>query len=83
MSNRVAPSSDDEAAGDLEGRRIAVPEGVTLTSNFDRNRAQHGDSPAYRFLDYSQDQDGRALELSWNALWSRICAIGARLQQVT
>jgi acyl-CoA synthetase (AMP-forming)/AMP-acid ligase II len=83
LSNRVAPSSDDEAAGDLEGRRIAVPEGVTLTSNFDRNRAQHGDSPAYRFLDYSQDQDGRALELSWNALWSRICAIGARLQQVT
>jgi acyl-CoA synthetase (AMP-forming)/AMP-acid ligase II len=83
LSNRVAPSSDDEAAGDLEGRRIAVPEGVTLTSNFDRNRAQHGDSPAYRFLDYSQDQDGRAVELSWNALWSRICAIGARLQQVT
>jgi acyl-CoA synthetase (AMP-forming)/AMP-acid ligase II len=83
LSNRVAPSSDGEAAGDLEGRRIAVPEGVTLTSNFDRNRAQHGDSPAYRFLDYSQDQDGRAVELSWNALWSRICAIGARLQQVT
>ena len=83
MNNPVAPSSDDAAAGDLEGRRIAVPEGVTLTSNFDRNRAQHGDSPAYRFLDYSQDQDGRAVELSWNELWSRVCAIGARLQQVT
>jgi acyl-CoA synthetase (AMP-forming)/AMP-acid ligase II len=83
LNNPFAPSSDDAAAGDFEGRRIAVPEGVTLTSNFDRNRAQHGDSPAYRFLDYSQDQDGRAVELSWNELWSRVCAIGARLQQVT
>jgi len=60
-----------------------VPKGVTLTSNFDRNRAQLGDSPAYRFLDYSQEQDGRVIELSWNELWSRVCAIGARLQQVT
>jgi hypothetical protein len=64
LNNLVAPSSGDAAAGDLEGHRIAVPEGVTLTSNFDRNRAHHGDSPAYRFLDYSQDQDGRAVELS-------------------
>jgi acyl-CoA synthetase (AMP-forming)/AMP-acid ligase II len=60
-----------------------VPEGVTLTSNFDQNRALLGDSPAYRFIDYSQDQDGRILDLSWNELWSRVCAIGARLQQVT
>ncbi|WP_231982119.1 fatty acyl-AMP ligase [Mycobacterium sp. E2327] len=60
-----------------------VPEGVTLTSNFDHNRALLGDSPAYRFIDYSQDQDGRIQELSWNELWSRVCAIGARLQQVT
>jgi acyl-CoA synthetase (AMP-forming)/AMP-acid ligase II len=83
LNNLVAPSSDDAAAGDLEGRRIEVPEGVTLTSYFDRNRDEHGDSPAYRFLDYSQDQDGRVVELSWNELWSRVCAIGARLQQVT
>ncbi|OBK47227.1 fatty acyl-AMP ligase [Mycobacterium sp. 1081908.1] len=62
---------------------MVVPEGVTLTSNFDQNRALLGDSPAYRFIDYSQDQDGRILELSWNELWSRVCAIGARLQQVT
>lgn len=60
-----------------------MPEGVTLTSNFDHNRALLGDSPAYRFIDYSQDQDGRIQELSWNELWSRVCAIGARLQQVT
>jgi acyl-CoA synthetase (AMP-forming)/AMP-acid ligase II len=63
--------------------RIVVPDGATLTSNFDRNRALLGDSPAYRFIDYSQDQDGRVVELTWNELWSRVCAIGARLQQVT
>jgi acyl-CoA synthetase (AMP-forming)/AMP-acid ligase II len=63
--------------------RIEVPEGATLTSNFDRNRAQFGDSPAYRFIDYSQEQNGRVVELSWNELWSRVCAIGARLRQVT
>lgn len=65
------------------GGRIVVPEGATLTSNFERNRELFGDSPAYRFIDYSQDQDGRIVELSWNELWSRVCAIGARLQQVT
>lgn len=62
---------------------IVVPEGATLTSNFDHNRAQLGDSPAYRFIDYSQEQDGRVVELTWNELWTRVCAIGARLQQVT
>ncbi len=76
----AAGSSDADAAS---AGKIVVPEGVTLTSNFDHNRAQLGDSPAYRFLDYSQDQDGRVVELSWNELWSRVCAIGARLQQVT
>ncbi|OBG39382.1 fatty-acid--CoA ligase [Mycobacterium alsense] len=62
---------------------IVVPEGTTLTSNFDANRAEFGDAPAYRFIDYSQEQDGRVVELTWNELWSRVCAIGARLQQVT
>lgn len=74
------------ASGDGDGARagsIVVPEGTTLTSNFDHNRAQFGDSPAYRFIDYSQEQDGRVVELTWNELWSRVCAIGARLQQVT
>ena len=60
-----------------------MPDGATLTSNFDRNRVLYGDSPSYRFIDYSQDQDGRVVELTWNELWSRVCAIGARLQQVT
>ncbi|MDV3127921.1 fatty acyl-AMP ligase [Mycobacterium sp. 21AC1] len=62
---------------------IVVPDGVTLTSFLDRNRSTFGDEACYRFLDYSQDPEGRAVELSWNALWAQVCAIGARLQQVT
>ncbi|BBZ01357.1 nitrate ABC transporter substrate-binding protein [Mycolicibacterium chitae] len=62
---------------------IAIPDGITLTSFLDRNRAIYGDQPSYRFLDYSSDADGRVVELSWNGLWSRVCAVGARLQQLT
>jgi acyl-CoA synthetase (AMP-forming)/AMP-acid ligase II len=77
------PAVGDVDVNAFSGGTIEVPEGVTLTSYFDRNRAVHGDSPAYRFIDYSQEQDGRVVELTWNELWSRVCAIGARLQQVT
>lgn len=62
---------------------IVVPEGVTLTSFLDRNRARFGDAPSYRFIDYSSDPDGQVIELSWNGLWSQVCSVGARLQQVT
>ncbi len=62
---------------------IVLPDGVTLTSFFERNRAAFGDRPAYRFIDYAKEQDGRIVDLSWNALWSQVRAIGARLQQVT
>lgn len=81
--NNLAPTSGDAESSASQGRAIVVPDGLTLTSHFDRNRAEHGDSPAYRFLDYSQEQDGRAVVLSWNELWTRVCAIGARLRQVT
>src|SRR5208283_5288420 len=62
---------------------IVLPDGVTLTSFFDQNRKAFGDLPSYRFIEYAKDQDGRVVELSWNGLWSRVRAIGARLQQVT
>lgn len=62
---------------------IVVPDGVTLTSFLDRNRAKFGDAPSYRFVDYSSDPDGHVVELSWNKLWTQVCAVGARLQQVT
>ena len=61
---------------------IVVPDGVTLTSLLDHNRVTFGDEPSYRFLDFSTEPDGRVVELSWNALWSQVCAVGARLQQV-
>jgi acyl-CoA synthetase (AMP-forming)/AMP-acid ligase II len=77
------PTSGDGDPFGSHGGAIDVPEGLTLTSYFDHNRAEHGDSPAYRFLDYSQDADGRPVVLSWNQLWARVCAIGARLQQIT
>nr|WP_256251296.1 fatty acyl-AMP ligase [Mycobacterium malmoense] len=70
-------------AYDFGGGTIVVPQNVTLTSYFDRNRAELGDHPSYRFVDYSQDHDGRVVELTWNEMLSRVCAIGARLQQVT
>jgi hypothetical protein len=79
----VAPALGDVDSYGFSGGTIVVPAGATLTSNFDRNRALYGDGPAYRFIDYSQAQDGRVIELSWKELWSRVCAIGARLQQIT
>lgn len=62
---------------------IVIPDGVTLTSFFDRNRRAFGDTPAYRFIDYAKDHDGRVTDLSWNELWTQVRAIGARLQQIT
>jgi acyl-CoA synthetase (AMP-forming)/AMP-acid ligase II len=62
---------------------IVLPDGLRLTSFLDQNRAAYGDGPSYRFIDYAKDPDGRVIELSWNALWSQVRAIGARLQQVT
>ncbi len=62
---------------------IVLPDGMTLTSFLDQNRAAFGERPSYRFIDYAKDPDGRVVELSWNELWSQVRAIGARLQQVT
>jgi acyl-CoA synthetase (AMP-forming)/AMP-acid ligase II len=78
-----APAAGDLDASAFSGGTILVPEGVTLTSYFERYRDELGDNLSYRFIDYSQDQDGRVVQLTWNDLWSRVCAIGARLQQVT
>ncbi|MFP1154807.1 fatty acyl-AMP ligase [Mycobacterium sherrisii] len=79
----AVPTSGETARRQSRGSRIDVPDGLTLTSYFDHNRALHGDDPAYRFLDYSHEPDGHPVVLSWNELWVRVCSIGARLQQVT
>ena len=65
---------------DAEGG-ILVPPGVTLISLIDRNIANVGDSPAYRYLDYTGLHEGRVVELTWKQLGVRVQAIAARVQR--
>lgn len=62
---------------------IALPDGTTLTSYLDRNTAELGNSAAYRYLDYVADSNGKAIELTWTQLGTRLSAVAARLQQIT
>jgi acyl-CoA synthetase (AMP-forming)/AMP-acid ligase II len=62
---------------------IALPDGVNLVSFLDRHIADIGDAVAYRYLDYTRNDDGTAISLTWAELGTRLRAIGARLQQVT
>src|SRR5258705_11389762 len=66
---------------DAEGG-ILVPPGVTLVSLIDRNIANVGDSPAYRYLDYTGHHEGRVLELTWKQLGVRVQAIAAQVQRL-
>jgi len=61
---------------------ILVPPGVTLISLIDRNIANVGDSPAYRYLDYTGLNDGRVVELTWKQLGVRVQAIAAQVQRL-
>ncbi|MGB9307275.1 MAG: fatty acyl-AMP ligase [Mycobacterium sp.] len=81
--NTAAPPRADINDYVLADGSIVIPDGLTLTSFFDQNKAGFGDRPAYRFVDYAKEQNGRVVELSWNDLWTQVRAIGARLQQVT
>ncbi|KUI03690.1 fatty acyl-AMP ligase [Mycobacterium sp. IS-3022] len=65
---------------DADGH-VAVPAGVNLISLIDRNIANVGDAPAYRYLDYSGNTDGRVSELTWTQLGARLRAIAAHLQR--
>jgi fatty-acyl-CoA synthase len=62
---------------------IVLPEGVNLVTFLDRHIANIADAVAYRYLDYTQHPDGKAINLTWAELGTRLRAIGARLQQVT
>src|ERR1700761_6545668 len=62
---------------------IVLPGGANLVTFLDRHIADIGDAVAYRYLDYTQDADGKAINLTWAELGTRLQAIGARLQQVT
>lgn len=61
---------------------ITIPAGVNLISLIDRNIANVGDAPAYRYLDYTGGHEGRASELTWTQLGARLRAVSARLQRV-
>src|SRR4029079_7424722 len=64
------------------GGGIVLPPGVNLISLIDRNIANVGDSIAYRYLDFTGPEGGRALEMTWNELGVRMRTIGARVQHV-
>ncbi|KUH85445.1 MULTISPECIES: fatty acyl-AMP ligase [unclassified Mycobacterium] len=66
---------------DADGH-VAVPAGVNLISLIDRNIANVGDAPAYRYLDYTGNTDGRVTELTWRQLGARLRAVAAHLQRV-
>lgn len=83
MSRVGVPAVGDGTGYVRPDGTIVVPDGVTLTSFLDRNRTVFGDRRSYRFIDYAKDGDGQVVDLSWNAMWSQVRAIGARLQQVT
>jgi fatty-acyl-CoA synthase len=62
--------------------RIVLPAGVTLISLIDRNIANVGDAPAYRYLDFTGGDDGRVAELTWRQLGARLQAIAGRVQRL-
>lgn len=62
---------------------IALPEGTNLSALLEKNIVDFADALAYRYVDYSQNPDGKALELTWDQVGTRSRAIAARLQQVT
>jgi len=62
---------------------IFLPEGANLVTFLDRHIATIGDDIAYRYLDYTQQSDGKMISITWAELGIRLRAIGARLQQVT
>ncbi|MDT5241806.1 MAG: hypothetical protein QOD97_4004 [Mycobacterium sp.] len=62
---------------------IALPEDMTLMSNLSEHIAAYGETPAYRYLDYTRVDEGAAIELTWGQLGARLRAVGARLRQVT
>ncbi len=66
-----------------EHGHISLPEGTNLSALLEKNIADFADALAYRYVDYSQDPDGKALELTWDQVGARSRAIAARLQQVT
>ncbi|GEE00431.1 putative fatty-acid-CoA ligase FadD [Gordonia spumicola] len=66
-----------------ENGEIRFPEDATLVDYVEQNVRLHADTLAYRFMDYSRERDGEAIDLTWAQFGKRLRAVAARLQQVT
>lgn len=60
---------------------VVLPSGVNLISLIERNIATVADAIAYRYLDFTGPDSGRAVELTWRELGVRMKAIGAHVQR--
>lgn len=61
---------------------VRLPPGVTLSSLIDRNVTFVPDEVAYRYLDFTRNDAGHAVEMTWAQLGVRIRAIGAQVQRL-
>ena len=68
---------------DSKTGRIRLPDNGSLVRHVERWAGLRGDRLAYRFLDFSTDNDGVYQDLAWSRFSTRNRAVGARLQQVT
>ncbi|GAS97961.1 long-chain-fatty-acid--AMP ligase FadD32 [Mycolicibacterium canariasense] len=66
-----------------ESGRIELPTDTTICTYLDRNFEAASPAVAYRYLDFGPDQSVRRIDLSWQQMKLRVCAVAARLQQVT
>ncbi|MGC0366905.1 fatty acid CoA ligase FadD32 [Rhodococcus sp. 27YEA15] len=66
-----------------EKGQIRLQEGFTLVDYVEQHSRVNADELAYRYIDYSRERDGEALELTWDQFGVRLRAVAARLQQVT
>ncbi|APA96983.1 Long-chain-fatty-acid--AMP ligase FadD32 [Nocardia seriolae] len=62
---------------------IEIPPGTTLMDLIDQRVAAHGDDVVYRYADYSRALHGEYHELTWSEFQLRVCAVAARIQQVS
>jgi fatty-acyl-CoA synthase len=66
-----------------ENGHIALPDDINMSTLLDKNTVDFANALAYRYVDYSHNPDGKAIELTWEQVGTRSRAIAARLQQVT
>ncbi|MDJ0107949.1 AMP-binding protein, partial [Rhodococcus erythropolis] len=66
-----------------EKGQIRLQPGFTLVDYVEQHSRVNADELAYRYIDYSRERDGEALELTWEQFGVRLRAVAARLQQVT